>query len=65
MARAARIGSGVGLLVAGAAMLVLPGPGLLTMAAGAALLERDFPLVGRVMDGLRARLPRLLLPVRP
>ncbi|MCA9493747.1 MAG: hypothetical protein KC621_27630 [Myxococcales bacterium] len=57
MARAARISAGIGLLAAGAAMLVLPGPGLLTIAAGAAMLERDIPLVRRWTDRVRGLLP--------
>lgn len=57
MARAARISAGIGLLAAGAAMLVLPGPGLLTIAAGATLLERDVPLVRRWVERVRGLLP--------
>lgn len=48
-------------MLAGAAMLVLPGPGLLTLAAGATLLQRDVPLIGRWMDAIRARIPRMPL----
>jgi len=44
---------GVGLVLAGAAMLVLPGPGVLTIVAGLTLLERDVPAVGRWMAWLR------------
>lgn len=51
--RALRLSSGIGLLVAGAAMMVLPGPGVVTMLAGLALLERDLPAARRVTGTLR------------
>lgn len=41
MSRAARIAGGSTLIVAGTAMLVLPGPGLLTIAAGVGILSKD------------------------
>jgi len=40
MGRIVRVGSGSALVVAGLAMLVLPGPGLLTIAGGLTLLRR-------------------------
>jgi len=45
------------LLVAGAAMLVLPGPGLLVIAAGLALLATEFLWARRLLDRVKARLP--------
>jgi hypothetical protein len=36
MARIARIGAGIGLILLGLILLVLPGPGLLTIAGGLA-----------------------------
>ncbi len=39
--RLIRITSGLGLIVAGVAMLVLPGPGILTILVGSALLSGD------------------------
>jgi len=41
--RLIRITLGFGLIVAGAAMLVLPGPGILTIIAGSAVLSGDSP----------------------
>ena len=45
------------LLLAGAAMLVLPGPGLLVIAAGLGLLATEFVWARRMLDGVKARLP--------
>ena len=36
-------------------MLVLPGPGVLTILGGLALLEKDLPWAKRITDSLRAR----------
>ena len=41
MARIARIVGGVALIVAGIFMLVLPGPGIITIIGGLALLAQD------------------------
>ncbi|HJT37857.1 MAG TPA: PGPGW domain-containing protein [Actinomycetota bacterium] len=41
------------LLLVGAALLVLPGPGLLVIAAGIAVLSLEFPWARRVLDRLR------------
>ena len=46
------------LLVAGAAMLVLPGPGLLVVAAGLALLATEFLWARRLLDRVKDRLPK-------
>ncbi len=40
------------LLLVGAALLVLPGPGLLVIAAGIAVLSLEFPWARRVLDRL-------------
>jgi hypothetical protein len=45
-----------GLLLAGAAMLVLPGPGLLVIAAGLAVLAVDFGWAARLLAATRRRL---------
>jgi hypothetical protein len=37
----------------GTALLVLPGPGLVVIAGGLAILSREFPAAGRLMDGAR------------
>jgi uncharacterized protein (TIGR02611 family) len=44
-------------LMAGIAMLALPGPGLITIAAGLALLSADVPFARRVLQSVRRRLP--------
>jgi drug/metabolite transporter (DMT)-like permease len=46
--RALRIAAGTGLALAGVAMLVLPGPGLLTLLAAAKLLADDVPAARRL-----------------
>jgi hypothetical protein len=48
-----KIIGGFVLLVAGAAMVVLPGPGWLTIAAGLALLADEFPWARRELDRLK------------
>jgi hypothetical protein len=55
MSRIARIAGGFTLLGAGTAMLVLPGPGILTILGGLALLEKDLPWAKRITDSLRAK----------
>ncbi len=52
MHRTGRIAAGFALVTAGVAMLALPGPGLVTIGAGLALLARDL----RWADKLRQRL---------
>ncbi|MFQ5521999.1 MAG: PGPGW domain-containing protein [Acidimicrobiia bacterium] len=52
MQRTGRVITGFALVAAGVAMLALPGPGLVTIAAGLALLARDL----RWADRLRQRL---------
>jgi hypothetical protein len=52
--RFARIALGFGLMVAGSAMLALPGPGWLTIAAGLAVLAGDFLWARRLLARLRA-----------
>ncbi|HNR91446.1 MAG TPA: PGPGW domain-containing protein [Dokdonella sp.] len=44
------IGLGVALLLAGTAMLVLPGPGVLVMIIGAALIGEESLFVARGLD---------------
>jgi uncharacterized protein (TIGR02611 family) len=48
-----RIAGGFLLLIAGAAMIVLPGPGWVTIALGLAVLARDFPWARRWLDQLK------------
>jgi Putative transmembrane protein (PGPGW) len=54
MARVARAIAGFALLLAGAAMLVLPGPGWAAIALGLALLAPDFPWAHRALERLKA-----------
>jgi uncharacterized protein (TIGR02611 family) len=53
--RLARIIGGFVLLIAGAAMLVLPGPGIITIALGLAVLARDFEWARRMLDRLKKK----------
>ena len=55
MARIGRIAAGFGLIIAGAFMLVLPGPGIITIIGGLALLSKDLVWAGRVADWARAK----------
>ena len=55
MERAARIAGGFALLGAGTAMLVLPGPGILAILGGLALLEKDMPWAKRITDRVRPK----------
>jgi len=52
--RVARIAAGFGLLAAGVTMLVLPGPGWLTIVAGLAVLAREFEWARRLLNRLKA-----------
>ncbi len=57
--------AGLGVLLAGVAMLVLPGPGLVVMAAGFGLLATEWEWARRVVQAARralARLKRAALP---
>lgn len=51
--RIARTAAGGVLLIAGIAMLVLPGPGWLTIAAGLAILATEFAWARRLLDQLK------------
>lgn len=52
--RLARMTLGFALLAVGAVMIILPGPGLVTMALGLAVLSSDFPWARRLLDRLKA-----------
>jgi hypothetical protein len=56
LARVVKIVVGVVLVVAGVAMLVLPGPGLLSIAGGVALILSQWPRGRRFLASLRVRL---------
>lgn len=47
------------LVLAGAIMLVIPGPGLLVIAAGLALLATEFEWARRLMEKAKSRLKRI------
>ena len=59
IARTARIVAGIAMVGAGAAMMVLPGPGVLTVVAGLMVLERDVPVARRALGALRERFGHL------
>jgi uncharacterized protein (TIGR02611 family) len=58
LVRAARILAGTLVVMAGTAMLVLPGPGLLVIAGGLSILSIDVPFARRLLDHVRSRLPQ-------
>lgn len=55
--RVARLVGGVVLIILGLVMMVTPGPGLIAIAAGLALLAEDVPFARRLLDQVRARIP--------
>jgi len=55
--RIGRVTLGVIVLSAGLLMLPLPGPGLVTIAAGLALLASDVPYARKLLENVRKRLP--------
>ncbi len=57
LVRVARVTAGVIVCGVGVALLVLPGPGLVLLAAGLALLAQDVPFARRLLDRVRQRLP--------
>lgn len=55
--RLGRILVGFVIVIAGLLMLPLPGPGLLTLAAGLAILAPEVPFAHRLLVQVRKRLP--------
>lgn len=55
MVRIARIGAGLGMVLLGILLLALPGPGLLTIAGGLAILAVDFVWARRLLDWMKSR----------
>ncbi|MEX0864465.1 MAG: PGPGW domain-containing protein [Acidimicrobiia bacterium] len=55
MGRIVRIVAGSSLVMAGTVMLVLPGPGILTIGAGLAILAKDVEWAGRLKDRVTSR----------
>ena len=54
MTRIAKITAGFALLAAGIAMLALPGPGWLTIAAGLAILAGEYLWARQLLDRLKS-----------
>jgi hypothetical protein len=54
--RLVRVVGGWGLLAVGAALLVLPGPGLLVLAGGLALLATEYPWAARLLTKVKQKL---------
>lgn len=55
--RLARMTAGFFLCGLGLVLLVLPGPGLITLAAGLFILSADVPFAARLLEKVRARIP--------
>jgi uncharacterized protein (TIGR02611 family) len=59
IARAAKIAGGFALLVAGLAMVALPGPGWLTILAALAILAGEYVWARRLLEKLKSQAGRL------
>jgi hypothetical protein len=59
LGRIAMVIAGVALVVGGVVLLAIPGPGLLVIAFGAALIAQQFLFVARALDGLELLLRKL------
>lgn len=57
--RATRIAAGGGLVLIGIPMLVLPGPGLLTIFAGLTVVSSEFEWAERVVGRVKEKTARL------
>lgn len=55
MVRIARIGVGTALVILGLFLLVIPGLGILTIAAGLAVLATEFTWARNILDWMKAR----------
>lgn len=55
MVRIARIGAGLALVILGLFLLVLPGPGILTIAGGLAILATEFTWARTLLDWMKNR----------
>ena len=55
--RAVRIGLGIVVCMVGVFLIVFPGPGMVVLAAGLAILSRDVPFARRLLVNVRARIP--------
>lgn len=59
MKRIARIVGGFGLIAVGVALLVLPGPGLLTMLAGLILVGNEFKWAANLVTWAKEKAAKL------
>ncbi len=57
--RIGRMIAGFALMLAGLAMMVLPGPGAIVLASGLVILSRDVKWADRLLRTLRRRMPGL------
>ena len=57
--RIVKIAGGFLIILAGIAMLVLPGPGIVAIALGLALLAGEFTWARRLLDHLKSRATEL------
>ncbi len=55
--RVVRVGIGITVCLAGVFLIVFPGPGMVVLAAGLAILSRDVPFARRLLVNVRARIP--------
>lgn len=62
MRRAARIGVGMAMVTAGTIMIFTPGPGLITIAGGLALMKDDVAWAGHAADWAKEKANRLTRP---
>jgi uncharacterized protein (TIGR02611 family) len=60
MIRIARVLGGFILIIAGVLMLVLPGPGILTILGGLAMISSEFEWAQRTIDWVKARVAAVL-----
>jgi hypothetical protein len=60
MIRIARVVGGFILILAGTVMLVTPGPGVLTILGGLALIGQEFEWAQRIVDRVKARVAKVL-----
>jgi uncharacterized protein (TIGR02611 family) len=60
MIRIARVVGGFTLIIAGVLMLVLPGPGVLTILGGLAMIANEFAWAQDIIDWVKAKVARIL-----
>jgi uncharacterized protein (TIGR02611 family) len=65
MVRIAKIGAGMGLILLGLFLLVLPGPGILTIAGGLAILATEFTWARNLLDWMKDRYRSYFPPTEP